>query len=230
MGLNDNITPTGVAGTSLTIVGGKFTLRVEEGTEGAVPRNLTKGKNEGMEVWEMKYSALSGHLVGGRITTGEYPGVDIDIIDYKANDSFTVNFPLDSRYLYDLIKRLPNIDTSGEVNIEVVEGKKKTRQGNPTYNLHVAQGGKVLYDYYTEWKKDASGKPIPALLHGMPEPVNGPKGWSFEAQENWLLERFNGFFADYVAPESDIPALHEEEPPPVDDIPATDEYEDDIPF
>ena len=228
--LSNETTPTTGNNTSLSIIGGKFSLRVDKDTPGAIPRKLTKGKNEGTEVWEMKYSTLIGHIAGGRITSGEFPGVEIDIVDYKANDRYTINFPLDSRYLYDLIKRLPNVDTSSEVSLEVVEGKKKTRQGNPTYNLHVVQNGKALYDYYTEWKKDTSGKPVPTLLHGMPEPVHGPKGWSFEAQENWLLERFEELFADYKTPDCDIPSLTEDDTPPDDEFYPADEDEEDAPF
>lgn len=230
MGLHNNITPNTGGGSKLTIVGGKFTLRVDEGTPGANPRVLTKGKNEGKTVYEMKYPCLSGYIAGGRIVEGEYPGVDIDIIDYAANDSYTISFPLDSRYLFDFIRRLPNIDTSKEVSLELVEGKKKTRTGNPTYNLHVVQFGKQLYDYYTEWKSGADGKPFAEHLHGIPAPTKGVKGWDFRDVEEFLLERFNEFFTDYDAPEDDAPVV--EVPPSANytDADAPEETDESIPF
>ena len=194
MGLNTHTTNIAGVDSSLSIVGGKFTLRVSEGTDGAVSRKLTKGKNEGMEVWELKYPSISGLFISGAITSGEYPGVDITIGDDL--ESYTINFPLDSRYLYSFIKALPNVDTSREITIEILEGKRKTRQGNPTYYLRVVQDGKVVPDYYTEWKKDASGKNIPVMLHGMPEAEDTPRGISFMRQENWLLERLKEFLSD----------------------------------
>ena len=221
MALSNTTTNISSFGTTLTIVGGKFTMRVEKGTPGAEPRTLTKGKNEGMEVWELKYKSLSGFLVGAEIVKGEYPGAEIRIADFRANDSYTIQFPLDSRYLYTFIKALPNIDTRKEVSLEIVQGKKKTKQGNPTYRLHVVQDGKLVKDYYTEWKKDASGKNVCHCINGMPDAEHTVRGWNFQRQEDWLLERFEEFFADYKAPtqedagtvdipDSEIPAEEQE--------------------
>ena len=227
MALSNTTTNVSSFGTTLNIVGGKFTMRVEKGTDGAESRTLTKGKNEGMEVWELKYKALSGFIVGAEITEGQYPSAEIRIADFRANDFYTIRLPLESRYLYTFIKALPNIDTSSEVSLEIVQGKKKTKQGNPTYNLHVVQNGKLVKDYYTEWKKESSGKPICSCINGMPDAEHTVRGWNFQRQEDWLLERFDEFFKSYDPPTQDdagtvvAPAADIEEEP---------EYEDDIPF
>lgn len=239
MGLSDKTTEQ--AGTKLTIVGGKFTIRVQEGTEGAESRTLTKGKNEGKEVWELKYAALTDmYMIGGAITTGEYPGADIQLRDASTGDDVTVSFPLDSRYLFDFIRALPVADTSKPLNLEMHEGKKKTRTGGPTYNLKIAQNGRLLNDYYVEWKKDAQGKNVAVPLHGIPEPKNGPRGWDFRDVEDFLILELEKMLEDYSEPAipyhvetgSVLESQPDDRPPVSDrDVPADfDEYEDDIPF
>ena len=52
MGLGNN-NSGGV--TFVNVVNGKFTIRVPEGTEGAVTRVLTGGTNKGREVTELQY-------------------------------------------------------------------------------------------------------------------------------------------------------------------------------
>ena len=232
MGLNNNTTSGGLS-SKLTIVGGRFVLRGEEGTEGAESRDLTKVKNQGKTVWELKYKSLFGYITSGIITDGEYPGVDIMVED--GGDSYELNFPLDSRYLFDMIKRLPNMDMSKPVNIEVVEGKKKTRTGNPTYKLHLVQDGHQIHDYYIEWKKDSQGNNIHELLHGIPDAVEGRKGWSFEAQEDFLLCKFEEFFSDFQAPEvaddsptDQVPAAVTDAGEPAEEAPA--DFEEPLPF
>lgn len=226
MGLSNETTEV-ITGTKLNIVGGKFTLRVNEGTEGAESRELTKGKNEGKTVWELKYSTLKANLVGGTIADGEYPGVDINLFDTMNGDSYTINFPLDSRYLYDFIKRLPMVDTSKEIDLQIHEGKKKTRTGNPTYNLFVFQDDKPIKDYYVEWKKDAEGKNKATMLHGMPDAEKGIKGWSFEKQEEFLLGKFEEFFNTFT-PSEQAPVAGDDLP--ADGPDANDEFETDVPF
>ena len=233
---NETTTQTG---TKYTIVGGRFTLRVEEGTPGAESRTLTKGKNEGKTVWEIKYASLVDYyLVGGSIQSGEYPGADILLRDAGTGEEVTVTFPLDSRYLFDLIRALPVADTSKPFNLEMHEGKKKTRTGGPTYSLRIAQNGRLLSDYYTEWKKDASGKNVAHPLHGIPEPKNGPRGWNFTEVEDFLILELERMLADYAEPSvpyhvstGSILEDDDDRPPLTDrDAPAEDEEESDLPF
>ena len=236
MSLDNRTTETDSYGTTLAIVGGKWTLRCAEDTPGAIERALTKGENEGKIVHELKYASLSGHLAGGRIVSGNYgKTAEIDLIDYKTEDRYTVGMSLDSRYLFDFIKRLPNLDTSREIRLELVEHKtKRTKKGTPVHNLHAVQNERMVSDFYIEWKREPGEKAVPTLLHGLPEPIEGIKGWNFDSQEEFLLVKFEEYFAGYAVPESDIPPLPEEEPSVAEDTAGVatpaDEYEDDIPF
>ena len=194
MGLKNTTTPSSMTGTKLSIVGGKFTLRVQEGTDGAESRILTKGPHAGEAVYELKYPAIEGYIVNGGIIDGEYPGVDIEVED--GSESFVISFPLESRYLFELIKRLPNVNITEKVSIELQELSKKSRTGNPLYRLNVIQGGRQLQDFYTEWKKDETGKNVATLLHGMPDAEQTRKGWDFTKQEDFLLGKLEEFFGN----------------------------------
>lgn len=202
---NNQPTQSDSYGTKLTVIGGRWTLRCADGTPGSEQRELTKGDNAGTTVSEMKYTALSGHISGGRIVDGNFgKSADVDLTDLKTGERYTVNFPLDSRYLFDFIKRLPNMDCSKDVRLEIVPHKtKRTMKGNPVYSLHAVQYGAIIPDHYVEWKRDGSGKPKANTVHGMPDAIHGARGWSFEAQEDWLIEKFIAFFEDYIAPTGD---------------------------
>ena len=192
MGLKTEATVVSSNSTKLTIIGDSFRLRVDAGTPDAIARTLTKGKNEGKEIHELHYPAIEGFIVSGVITQSEYPSAEMTLVD--GEDSYTLQFPLESRKLFDLIKRLPNINTDRMVEIALVESKKKSKTGNPMYNLQVTQDGKPVYDHYTKWSQDEAGKNVCTCLHGMPEAVHGRKGWSFDDQEEFLLVQFEDQF------------------------------------
>lgn len=228
-------TTTDQMGTKLSIVGGQFTLRATQETPGAVSRKLTKGKNEGKVVWELKYKSLCNvRLIAGIQVEGQYPGADIVLKDADTGDDYTVNFPLDSGYLYEFIKAIPNLNTAQPFNLEIHDREKN---GKIRYHLRIAQNGALLKDHYVEWKKDANGQNIAIPLHGIPEPTKDHKGWNFREVENYLLDKFQDFFDAY---EPTVP-YHVETGSPLDADEApqaeeqdqqsnTDEFDDQIPF
>ena len=222
MGLGNTTTENEFFGTNLSIVGGKFTLRVEEGTDGAESRLLTKGKNEGKEVWELKYKTLEGKVISGILEENDMIGLQaiVMIIDDEG-ENYEIKIPAESRYLKEMIKRLPNVDSTSTVKIELVQHKtKRTKTGGPVFNLHVVQNGRVLSDHFTKWNNQK-----PTAINGMPEAVEGRAGWDFKAQDEFLFEQFDKFFAnvnEQPAPEaSSSPATPSAEP--------EDDY-DDNPF
>jgi hypothetical protein len=72
-------------------------MRVEENTPGAVPRKLTKGKNEGSTVYELHYNALSDvHLMGGKLVESEHiTGLtaEIELKDFRSGETYTAALP-----------------------------------------------------------------------------------------------------------------------------------------
>ena len=196
MGLSNTITPVQGGGHKISIVGGKWTLRVAEGTPGAESRKLTKGKNAGQQVYELKYSAIEGFIQSGRLTENEFIGLEAEVSLADGRDNYDISLPAESRYLKEFIKRLPNINPAETVRMELVlNPKRKTRTGGDCFNLHVLQNGRMVDDFYTDWKRGADGKPVATLKHGMPEAVKTRTGWDFKAQDEFLFDKFEEFFA-----------------------------------
>ena len=190
MGLSNEVDATTRLSQKLTIVGGKFTLRVEEGTEGATPRQLTKGKNEGTTVFELKYPVLEGTVVNAQVSESEYPSMEVTMED--ETDSFTVQFPLDSGYMRDLSSYLVNADLSKPIKIQMQESLRKNKQGNPYVNLKVRQDGNELQHHFFEFKKDDEGRTHLVTCNGCPDVVEGRSGRSYDAMNEFLIVNLEG--------------------------------------
>jgi hypothetical protein len=165
----------------VTIVGGKWTLRVPEGTPGAVVRVLEKGPNAGKEIHELYYDHIDGELVGGIIKQGQF-GTDI-CIDLKDGETYTVQIPMESQYFSQFAKMVPNIDPTKPLYLGL--GYDKERGKNFLYGK---QNGETVHSAYT--KDNPNGMPPP-----VEKMVKGVKKWDFEAQENFLYEVVTEFFA-----------------------------------
>ena len=222
---------SGMTSNMFTVVHGKWTKRVEQGTVGAVERILTKGKNEGTAVYELGFTTLSGHLVSGELEKADFGwSAKITLHDRNDGQDYLISLPIDSKYLMDISKRLTVIDPEQELIFTLAPSKKKfTKAGSPVYNLYIKQGTKNIDDQYVEWKTGADGKHHPTYMNGIPapevDPITGSLDW--KAHERFLLGKFKEFFENfepaipYVAlsePE-EIESIHEEEQEESDDIP-----------
>ena len=233
MGLGNRQTTTEFLGTSLSIVNGHFRKRVPEGTEGAESRKLSKGKNEGSLVWEMKYKNLDGYIIGGNLdTTSQFKSCIIKMED--EGEQFEISLPLDSGYLSEFIQHLPNIDTTLKVDLQIQPKKNRP----DSYRLHVLQG-KHIDNYYVKWSKDQEGKAVATHLHGMPEWEKDELTGEYDSskQRRFLLKKFKEYFEAFepssvfnsepsAPPSESVLDAPVAPPPPVVD----DEYEDDFPF
>lgn len=243
MGRSNNTTPD--MGNSMTIVHGKWSERVPEGTEGAMPRKLSKGKNMGSTVWELGWSTLENlSLVNGAVVQPEgfsSKQVELNCKDFKTGEMFNLSLPSDSKYLKQLIMCLPLLDTSLPFNLELHQAKGVTPSGDPKFNLRVVQDGRsVSAKTFLEWKKDADGKNIVIYHNDCPPPIKKPSGkWDFDDQDFFLLTYLSKFLAEYEAPIAPCPVADEpvaSKPPAptpasTTDVPADfDEYEDEVPF
>lgn len=162
--------------TIITIVGGKFTVRLEENDNNpnAETRILEKGPNAGKAVKELKYTNLSGFITGGEIHNGEY-GDDLNLLMEDGDIKFKLCIPIESRYFSQVAKRIPNINTDEKIMFGMAIDKEK---GKPF--LYAKQDGPVKFAF----TKDNP--------NGMPEPekktVKGKVQWDFTDQENFLYD------------------------------------------
>lgn len=242
MGRSEQTTPD--MGNSMTIIHGRWVERVPEGTAGATPRVLSKGKNQGSTVWEIGWPSLENmSLVSGSIVQPEgFSSKQAELMckDFSDGEVFNLSLPADSKYLKQFIMCLPELDYSLPFNLELHQARGLTPSGDPKFNLRVIQGGRSLSaKHFLEWKKDADGNNTVIYHNDCPAPVQKQSGkWDFDDQDFFLCEYLEKYLAEYEAPEAPCPVAQEPVTPirksatTTPDVPADyDTFDDtDIPF
>ena len=101
----------------VTIVKGKFTIRLPEGTDNpdAVERTLEKGANAGKVIKELQYTGIEGTINKSYVDESEYGANYVTEITDDIGDSFKLQIPMDSQFFTQYAKRMPNIDKTQPV-------------------------------------------------------------------------------------------------------------------
>lgn len=136
-------------GKYITIIGGKFTVRVQEGTPGAVARVNKLGKT----VHELKYDSFTGKLVNIRTRDGEYGKTwEFDFKDEA--EVYTLQLPYSNSFSKGILKILPNVDLTKEMK---VQPSQKEEDGKTKSSIFISQDGTTLKHKYT--KDNPNGMP-----------------------------------------------------------------------
>jgi hypothetical protein len=149
-------------GKFITILGGKFCQRVNEGTEGAVSRTNKLGKL----VHEKFYESFTGKLVSIKVQDGTY-GKTWNFGFKDKEDIYTLQLSYSNSFATQFLKMLPNVDLTKEMkvspSVKEVDGKNKS-------SLFINQDGVAIKHAYTKDKPN-----------GMPDmeqvTVKGEKVW-----------------------------------------------------
>lgn len=137
-------------GKYITIMGGKFIVRVAEGTQGAKSRVNKVGKT----VHELSYDSFTGKLVNIRSRESNYgPQLEFDFRD--GGDVYTLQLSASNSYATNLLKILPNVDLTKEMKVQPSE--KIDADGKKKSSLFVSQDGVTLKHAYT--KDNPNGMP-----------------------------------------------------------------------
>ena len=166
----------------ITIVGGKWTVRVPEGTERAVARELKKGPNAGSLVFENYYDRLSGNVVSGQVRTGDY-GTDLCLDLEDDGVVYNVQMPCDSDYFRTFAKCCEGIDLDKELVLGIGVPK-----GDGFPYLYVQQDDAGLKSKYT--KDEPNGMPSWEKKEEM-----GKVKWDKTEQNNFCY----GLAVDFLA-------------------------------
>lgn len=191
----------------ITVFDGKLVQRVPQGTEGATPRKLTKGDNEGKEVFEKHYTSVSGMITGGGIEVKQFGNKKVKEIHIKLDEDVLLQLPM--HLLSSFAKPLPNVDPSIPVKVNVYKNKRgKT-------GLNISQDGEKCDWFYT---KDHP--------NGLPQPIfDDMDEWDFRDHDKFLILKVQQFFAEID--EINGVESFEENPKKVADVPENDQ---EIPF
>lgn len=136
-------------GKYFTILGGKFCIRVQEGTPGAVARTNKIGKL----VHEIFKDSFEGKLVNIRIRDGAY-GKSWEFDFQDEGEIYTLQLSFSNSYATNLLKILPNVDLTQPMK---VQPSQKIEDGKTKSSLFVSQNGITLKHAYT--KADPKGMP-----------------------------------------------------------------------
>lgn len=160
-------------GKYITILGGKFCVKVPEGTPGAVPRTNKLGK----PVHEVFYDSFTGMLVNIRTRDGQYgKSWEFDFKD-KA-DVYTLQLSYSNSYATNILKMLPNVDLTKEMKVQPAQ---KIEDGKTKSSLFISQDGTTLKHAYT--KDNPRG--LPPMVQVM---VKGQAVWDDSARLTFLEE------------------------------------------
>lgn len=129
-------------GKYITILGGKFCVRVQEGTKGAVARVNKLGKT----VHEVFYDSFTAKLINIRTRDGEY-GKSWEFDFKDGTEMYTLQLSYSNSYATNLLKILPNVDLAKEMKIQP---SQKIEDGKTKSSLFVSQDGKTLKHAYTK--------------------------------------------------------------------------------
>lgn len=129
-------------GKYITILGGKFCVRVQQGTKGAVERVNKIGKT----VYEVFYDSFTGKLINIRTRDGEYGKTwEFDFRD--GGEVYTLQLSYSNSYATNFLKILPNIDLNKEMK---VQPSQKIEDGKTKSSLFISQDGVTLKHAYTK--------------------------------------------------------------------------------
>lgn len=136
-------------GQYFTILGGRFCIKVPEGTPGA----KTRINKENKTVHEIFHDSFTGKLVGIKTQESSY-GKNWIFSFQDGADIFNLQLSYSNSFATNILKILPNVDLTKEMKVQpavkIVDGKNKS-------SLFISQDGVTIKHAYT--KENPNGLP-----------------------------------------------------------------------
>ena len=159
------------AGRYITILEGKFCIRVPQGTEGSTARVNKLGNT----VHEKYYDSFTGKLVGIKTQDSSY-GKNWMFEFQDGGEVYNLQLSYSNSFAKNILKILPNVDLNKEMKVQpaqkVEDGKKKS-------SLFISQDGVTLKHAYT--RENPNGLPPMTQVT-----VKGVQQWDDTDQVDWL--------------------------------------------
>jgi len=172
-------------GKFISIVGGRFCIRVPEGSEGAVSRVNKIGKT----VFEKYYDNFTGRLVSIKVTDGNY-GKQWVFGFQDQNEVYNLQLGYTNSFAKNIIKMLPNADLSKDMKVTPVT--KVEADGSKKSSLFINQDSVALKHAFT--KDNPNG--LPSMTQVM---VKGSLVWDDTDQM---------IFLEKMVMDTIVPKLH----------------------
>jgi len=164
---------------------GKVTIRVDEGTEGAVKVEYTYN-NENKVRYDKYYDNFTGKIVGITVKDSDYGKQWVISFETSDGSKYDWQSNFTGSFVRAFLKQLPNINT--EQPVTITPSSKIGDDGKTNNTLFVSQNGDGVGFY---WKKDTNGMPESELIT-----VSGKQQTDYTKQceffEKWVSESFKG--------------------------------------
>lgn len=132
--------------------------KVDASTPGAVRRETQSGS----ESWALEHDYISGIIENIFYKEDPQYGNSFEIVISDVVDEYQLSFAEDSRYWFDFMKKLPNVDLKNQVKISAYDFVNK--EGKRVAGCGVEQNGQKITSYYEVKGKDGKWQ----LLHSFP--------------------------------------------------------------
>ncbi len=183
-------------GKYFTILQGKFAIRVQEGTPGAVARVNKVQKT----VYEIFHDSFTAKLINIRTRDGEY-GKSWEFDFKDGSEVYTLQLSYSNSYATNILKMLPNIDLTKEMKLQP---SQKIEDGKTKSSLFISQDGKTLKHAYT--KENPNGLPPMEQVTVKGQPV-----WDDSKRLVFLEEMVNRDILPKLPKEAPAPAVSDAE-------------------
>ena len=162
----------------VTIVRGKFTIRLPEGVDdpNAVERTLEKGANAGKVIKELQYTGIEGVIKGAYVDESDFGTNFVTELEDDEGSRFKLQIPIDSQFFGQYAKRIPNIVKDKSLFLGLGYDRERER-----HFLYAKQEGNKVPMKFT--KDEPNNMPPPVQ-----KTVKGKTVWDWEEQENFLYE------------------------------------------
>jgi len=156
---------TGTAKTYLSVGFGKIRQKQTENkqkVDANTPNAVCRKTQSGSESWALEHDFVSGKIEKIFYKEDKEFGNSFEVTIADAMDTYQLSFTEDSRFWFDFMKKLPNIDLSKEVKITAYdfEDKEKKRR----VGISIEQDGNKILSFYEKKGEDNKW----TLLHGFP--------------------------------------------------------------
>jgi hypothetical protein len=149
-------------GKYFTIMGGKFSVRVPEGT----PKAVTRVNKKGVTVHEVFYDSFTGKLVA--IKTQDSPYGKNWVFSFKDGaEVYNLQLSYSNSYATNLLKMLPNIDLTKEMKVQPAE--KIDADGKKKSSLFINQEGNSIKHAYTKDVPNGMPPMEQIVVKGLPQ-------------------------------------------------------------
>lgn len=200
--------------------------KVDAGTVGAVCRETQSGA----ESWALEHDFLTGVIEKIFYKEDTNYGNSFEVIITDGLDTYQLSFTEDSRFWFDMAKKLPNVNFSEKIKITAYDFEDKQTHKRRA-GISLEQNGQKISSYYDYFDEDTQSW---SILHGYP---NEQIDWKDKDEIKMYMIKIKKFlrseFVRLIEPKLEAKQDVKEEPKETENAPVEvqkDEPTNDLPF